>query len=96
MAPQIKIRARGERELPEVSGAYDLWVSGSVIPGMPRPQWCLIPLGICENVGEAIDAALRILPRDENGESQWDYLHDGVLVWQAHARYARLTARILH
>jgi hypothetical protein len=96
MAPQIKIREKGARKLPSVSGAYDLWISGSEIPGMPRPSWRLIPLGICADVGEAIEAALAVLPRDENFLSQWEYLHDGVLVWQAHGRYARLTARILH
>lgn len=93
--PQIKIRVKGEREFPKVSGAYDLWVSGSEIPGMPRATWRLIPLGICRDMAAAIDAAFLSLPRDMQGLNQWEYLNDGVIVWQAHARYARITARIL-
>jgi hypothetical protein len=88
MAPKIKVRVK--RKLPKVSGAYDLWIERNV-----RGLWRSIPIGIARDLDEAIEQALQCLPKDANGLCQWEYLHDGVLYWEARGRYARITARIL-
>ena len=84
-------QARVERKLPKVSGAYDLWIERNV-----RGLWRSIPIGVAPDLDTAIGRALECLPKDADGLNQWEYLHDGVLYWEARNRYARITARILH